>query len=444
MSSPSAAAEPAAAVEAASSAVSIANLSADPPAAEVGSSSAVGSPNDEPLQPCSQIEAVLAALWSAKWDREEFVVTYDRIFRLLTGPAAGEHTMWLRRTCPKLIQSALTRVWKPFSLGPPSSRLLAVIYICIEFCRLLNLFSMVCMYLDRRAQFDNQPQASVRQLGQSEFASVMGPALSALSSELQSFSIADSDSVSSRRKQWNQLMRDAALILTSMEPPDIRCQKLMRTLGDSVNRFGSPIVLFSSTEAEIGGNLLGEALQQYMYAQPSIVAPEGHTIRSQVTVIFTNCVEVGSGSYGKVLQGLREQELKVYAIKQIAVADQLDLRELTREVVLLASLKHEHVVGYHTFWHDEASKSLYLQMEFCESTLQKGVKQLWQSRSESERSKQLWLWFIQLTDALAYIHATQIRHGDLKAKNVLLDRAVSQAGGLRIGQARGAERGESP
>lgn len=74
------------------------------------------------------------------------------------------------------------------------------------------------------------------------------------------------------------------------------------------------------------------------------------TENSRLARDFDIICEIGSGAFGQVLKGRNRLDGQVYALKKIVAKNKSYIRKLSREVNLLASLNHEHVVRYYTSW----------------------------------------------------------------------------------------------
>ena len=68
--------------------------------------------------------------------------------------------------------------------------------------------------------------------------------------------------------------------------------------------------------------------------------------------------------------------------------------------------------------HDKNERILYIQMEYCNTTLRKLIDEGWFSKSGVN---EVWRVTRQIIDALVYIHSRSIIHRDLKPSNVFLD-----------------------
>ena len=93
-----------------------------------------------------------------------------------------------------------------------------------------------------------------------------------------------------------------------------------------------------------------------------------------------------------------------------------------REVSLLRQLKHVNIVTLHDIIYTE--KSLTLVFEY----LEKDLKQYMDDCNNIMNIKNVKLFLFQLLRGLAYCHAKQILHRDLKPQNLL----INQKGELKL------------
>ncbi|GMH45985.1 hypothetical protein BSKO_13949 [Bryopsis sp. KO-2023] len=129
--------------------------------------------------------------------------------------------------------------------------------------------------------------------------------------------------------------------------------------------------------------------------------------------------ELGSGSFGIVWKGRRKVDDLLYAIKQLRMTtmSRQEKDDCFREVTVLASLDHPNVTKYYdSFVHEE---SLYIVMEYAEGgTLQDLIKK----QDGPVPEDMIWKVFMQVLQALHYIHSKKILHRDIKSMNIFLDR----------------------
>jgi len=131
---------------------------------------------------------------------------------------------------------------------------------------------------------------------------------------------------------------------------------------------------------------------------------------------------LGRGYFGEVWQCKRvaKEDSAPLAVKKVPLAilqqhgltDQMD-----REIAILRSLKHPHIVQLHFDFRDDSH--VYLGMEFAEGG---GMFELL-SKSGKFTSELSARYFYEVCDALEYLHGLpeKVIHRDIKPENILLD-----------------------
>ncbi|XP_042902839.1 uncharacterized protein [Parasteatoda tepidariorum] len=127
---------------------------------------------------------------------------------------------------------------------------------------------------------------------------------------------------------------------------------------------------------------------------------------------------LGNGSYGTCY--LVKQNKTSYVLKEVNMNSltSVEKQRAFNEVSMLATLKHRHIIGYRDSAIDHTSGKLSIIMDYADSgdlaaaiEKQKGVP-----FSEYQTIS----WFIQISQALQYIHSLNILHRDLKTQNIFL------------------------
>lgn len=137
--------------------------------------------------------------------------------------------------------------------------------------------------------------------------------------------------------------------------------------------------------------------------------------------------EVGSGATATVHRCCRGEE--VFAVKCIGL-QRLKLQQnysrvqekLQRETHILFSLQHSNIVAMHDV--HETEDKLYLIMEFVRG----GELFEYIVRKQAMQEPEAKYVFLQLKDALQYMHGKGVVHRDLKPENILVNDADSKPG----------------
>ncbi|XP_060033203.1 serine/threonine-protein kinase 33 isoform X1 [Erinaceus europaeus] len=145
---------------------------------------------------------------------------------------------------------------------------------------------------------------------------------------------------------------------------------------------------------------------------PHIRMDNGAAIRE----IYTFGRILGKGSFGMVIEATDKETETKWAIKKVNKdkAGSTAVRLLEREVSILKSVKHEHIIHLEQVF--ETPKKMYLVMELCEDGELKEILDKKGHFSENETR-----WIIQsLASAIAYLHSHDIVHRDLKLENIMV------------------------
>ncbi|KAF3830011.1 hypothetical protein GH733_001436 [Mirounga leonina] len=125
---------------------------------------------------------------------------------------------------------------------------------------------------------------------------------------------------------------------------------------------------------------------------------------------------LGQGSFGMVIEATDKETETKWAIKKVNKdkAGSSAVKLLEREVNILKSVKHEHIIHLEQVF--ETPKKMYLVMELCEDGELKEILDRKGHFSENETR-----WIIQsLASAIAYLHNKDIVHRDLKLENIMV------------------------
>ncbi|CAK88232.1 unnamed protein product (macronuclear) [Paramecium tetraurelia] len=131
--------------------------------------------------------------------------------------------------------------------------------------------------------------------------------------------------------------------------------------------------------------------------------------------------QIGSGSYGQVVEAMQKSTNKKVAIKRLTAIfdDEIDCKRILREICILRELKHQNLIQIIEILEPQDPKSfdtIYVVMEYAQSDLKKLFK------------SPIHLQFLHIQTivynicvGLKYLHSAKVLHRDLKPANVLLN-----------------------
>lgn len=146
---------------------------------------------------------------------------------------------------------------------------------------------------------------------------------------------------------------------------------------------------------------------------------------------------IGKGGFGRVFKVFHNLDNQYYAIKQIRVSSNQNVNTALKEVRIMASISHPHIVRYHYSWisttpyQDDISSDdsddedqmvplantyfFNIQMEYCPSSMRTYLIE----RQQLDVSIGFEM-MSQITKGLCFLHKHAIVHRDLKPENVLI------------------------
>ncbi|GAA6010319.1 hypothetical protein JCM10207_005172 [Rhodosporidiobolus poonsookiae] len=127
---------------------------------------------------------------------------------------------------------------------------------------------------------------------------------------------------------------------------------------------------------------------------------------------------IGRGQFGSVYRALNLNTGQVVAVKRIQLEGKTDseINQLSNEVTLLQRLTHPSVVKYEGIVRTEHYLNIIL--EYVENgSLEKTIKQFGQAGHLPENLVASYV--VKILEGLAYLHAQDVVHCDLKAANIL-------------------------
>lgn len=122
---------------------------------------------------------------------------------------------------------------------------------------------------------------------------------------------------------------------------------------------------------------------------------------------------IGEGTFAKVYQCLSLTDGKLLAVKSIQM-DADSVEKVKREVQMLRQLSHKNIVKY--IQTDVGENSVNIVMEYISGGSLRALVSQYAGFSE----KLIQYYAAQILEGLAYLHANNIVHRDLKGANILL------------------------
>ncbi|XP_068842293.1 NUAK family SNF1-like kinase 2 [Capricornis sumatraensis] len=138
-----------------------------------------------------------------------------------------------------------------------------------------------------------------------------------------------------------------------------------------------------------------------------------HNLRHRYEFLET----LGKGTYGKVKKA-RESSGRLVAIKSIRkdkIKDEQDLMHIRREIEIMSSLNHPHIIAIHEVF--ENSSRIVIVMEHAS----RGDLYDYISGRQRLSEREARHFFRQIVSAVHYCHQNGVVHRDLKLENILLD-----------------------
>lgn len=147
---------------------------------------------------------------------------------------------------------------------------------------------------------------------------------------------------------------------------------------------------------------------------------EGGSLWSDIRKVYKFKEEVlGDGHFGivRVCYKRDEKPRKYYAVKSITKKNinENDLKQMMKEVHLLATLDHPNIIKFHESYHDELY--FHILMELC--TGKEVFDRIIEEGNISENKVSNII--CKVTSAIAYAHSMGVSHRDLKPENILFE-----------------------
>jgi len=139
---------------------------------------------------------------------------------------------------------------------------------------------------------------------------------------------------------------------------------------------------------------------------------------------------LGKGAFATVYKVKRKSDGTVYAMKKVSIKkmSKKEVSDALNEIRLLASVRHPHVVGFLEAFL-EGEDYLCIIMEFCAFGDLSAKIERYRKRRSYIDERVIWVYLIQMSEAMKCLHERNIMHRDLKNANVFL----AEDGSVKIG-----------
>ena len=142
--------------------------------------------------------------------------------------------------------------------------------------------------------------------------------------------------------------------------------------------------------------------------------------------VYKELATLGEGSFGVVKKVcLKNHEEMIRAMKIIpkeVVKEEEEGKKLIDEIGILKNLEHPNIMKIYECFEDE--ENIYIVSEFCDEG------DLLSKMEKVKSLNEIIVKFLmgQIFDAIAYLHANRVFHGDIKLENVMLYKASHRKG----------------
>ncbi len=115
-------------------------------------------------------------------------------------------------------------------------------------------------------------------------------------------------------------------------------------------------------------------------------------------------------------------------VKMVKLSER-ERQNAVNEVRILASIKHQNIIGYKEAFFEDSTSSLCIIMEYADGGDMMKLISNHKKRGTHFTEKELWCYFIQILRGMKALHDLKILHRDIKCANIFL----SKDGTVKLG-----------
>lgn len=127
---------------------------------------------------------------------------------------------------------------------------------------------------------------------------------------------------------------------------------------------------------------------------------------------------MGKGGFARCYELIDQTTKHVYAgkiVPKTLLQKPHHKDKMTLEIQIHREVRHQHIVGFHTFFEDE--QNVYVLLELCTN---RSLMEL-QKRRKAITEPEARYFLKQIVEACVYLHGRNIIHRDLKLSNVFIN-----------------------
>ena len=202
--------------------------------------------------------------------------------------------------------------------------------------------------------------------------------------------------------------------LPCMTPPIGSALEALQPAVPFPQQVASPFIPKPRTSTSVDSPLLSHSA-----ARRSAYSRKSRSLGQSTIADWKKGEMIGSGSFGDVYKALNMEDGSIMAVKEVCFSgdDEKQMAVVRREINLMRSLRHRHIVSYLGTEIDVKERKLHIFQEWVAGGSVKSILDQYGPLSENVVMK----YTLQVLHGLKFLHENQIVHRDIKGSNLLVD-----------------------